>query len=51
MTAEQRIQEREERGERERKERGERMADKWAPLPRGVHVGEIGHQNIPMVKK
>jgi len=38
--------------ERERrKERGEGDgADKWAPLPRGVHVSKTGPQNSPMVK-
>ena len=41
---------REERGRRKEREKGERMAAKWAPLPRGVHVGETGHQNSPMVK-
>jgi len=52
MTAEQRNREREERGERGRKkeERGERMADKWALLPRGIHVSETGHQNSRMAK-
>jgi hypothetical protein len=48
MTAEQRNREREERGERGRKKRGERMADKWAPLPRGVHISETSHQNSRM---
>ena len=38
--------------ERERrKERGEGDgANKWAPLPRGVHVSKTGPQNSPMVK-
>ena len=38
--------------ERERrKERGEGDgADKWAPLPCGVHVSKTGPQNSPMVK-
>ena len=38
--------------ERERrKERGEGDgADKWAPLPRGVHISKTGPQNSPMVK-
>jgi len=42
----------EKREERERrKERGEGDgADKWAPLPRGVHVSKTGPQNSPMVK-
>ena len=36
---------------RQKKERGEGDgADKWASLPRGVHVSETGHQNSPMVK-
>ena len=42
---------REERGRRKEREGGERMADKWAPLPCGVHVSETGHQNSLMVKK
>ena len=41
---------REERGRRKESERGERMADKWAPLPCGVHVSETGHKNSLMVK-
>ena len=41
---------REERGRRKERERRERMDDKWAPLQRGVHISETGHQNIPMVK-
>ena len=35
----------------EKRERGEGDgADKWAPLPRGVHVSKTSPQNSPMVK-
>ena len=34
----------------ERRGREGGNADKWAPLPRGVHVSKTGHQNSPMVK-
>ena len=39
---------REEREGEKKEERGKRMADKWAPLPHGVHVSETGHQNSRM---
>jgi len=48
-----REEEGDEIGERKREiERRERgcNADKWAPLPRGVHVSETGHQNSRMAK-
>ena len=48
-----REEEGDEIGERKREiERRERgcNADKWAPLPRGVHVSETGHQNSQMAK-
>ena len=50
MTAEQRNREREEREGEKKEERRERMADKWAQLPRGVHVSETGHQSSRMAK-
>jgi hypothetical protein len=40
----------ERREEREREGRRERSADRWAPLPSGIHVSKTGHQNHPMVK-
>ena len=48
-----REEEGDEIGERKREiERRERgcNSDKWAPLPRGVHVSETGHQNSRMAK-
>jgi len=48
LPAAERVEKKEGGEKKEKKERG--WLPTWAPLPRGVHVGETGHQNIPMVK-